>query len=106
MRSVLRGLGWLFAIVLLLGAAVTVGLDAVAWWQSGSWPWITVGELWHRLDSSSLQIAQAAVQRYIHPAIWDPIILTVLLWPAVVVFGVSGLVLALLSRTRRRRVFG
>ncbi|MDJ0893851.1 MAG: hypothetical protein QNJ92_01815 [Alphaproteobacteria bacterium] len=105
MRSVLRSLGWLLAIALLLGAAISVGLDTLSWWQSGSWPWITVGELWHRVHSSSLQITQAVVQRYIHPAIWDPIILTVLLWPAVVVFGISGVVLALLTRSRRRRLF-
>ncbi len=106
MRSVVRGLGWLFALTLLLGAAVSVGLDALSWSQSGSWPWITVGELWHRLHSSSLQLTQAVVQRYVHPALWDPVILTVLLWPAVLVLGLSGAALALLLRPRRRRRFG
>ena len=106
MRSVLRGLGWLLAMTLLVGAAVSLGLDALSWAQSGSWSWITVGELWHRMHSSSLQITQAAVQRYLHPALWDPVILTVLLWPAVLVFGLSGAVLALVLRPRRRRAFG
>ena len=45
------------------------------------------------------------VQRYIHPALWDPRIVTVLLWPAGLVFGIPGLLLLLLVRRPRRHRF-
>jgi hypothetical protein len=43
------------------------------------------------------------VERYIHPFLWDPIIINVLLAPAAVLFLVIGVLLSLRFRRRKRR---
>lgn len=50
------------------------------------------------LDAGSLNLVQAVVQRYLHPAVWDSGIQPVLTWPAVLVLGVPGLLFLLLAR--------
>jgi cytochrome c-type biogenesis protein CcmH/NrfF len=42
------------------------------------------------------------VQRYIHPFLWDPIIVTILLWWAFAVLMVLGLLILAVSGRRRR----
>ncbi|XWN32588.1 MAG: hypothetical protein ROR55_05595 [Devosia sp.] len=37
-----------------------------------------LGELWFRLSADSLNLAQAAIQRGVHPKLWDPVIQTLL----------------------------
>jgi hypothetical protein len=55
--------------------------------------WIALGQLWFQLDVASLNFTQAITQRYIHPLLWDPVAVTILLLPAVLVFWVPGLAL-------------
>lgn len=58
---------------------------------------MSLGDLWFQLSPETLQLAQPAVQRYLHPAIWDPGILTVLLlpgWLGLVLIAVLSLVIA------------
>ena len=98
LRIVLGVIGWL----LVAGAAVMAGREAVAWVQSGEWMPIAAGQLWFDLHKDSLQLVQPAIERYILPALWDPVILTVLQWPAWAVLGATGLVLALWAGRRRR----
>ena len=87
-----RLIGW---IIFLGGLAVLVH-DVLVWIDTGRWAPIAIGQLWFDLDRSSLNLVQAVVQRYVHPFLWDPIIVTVLLWWAFAVFMVLGvLVLAL-----------
>ena len=62
-----------------------------------------LGQVWFTLDAPSLNLAQAVVQRYVHPYIWDPIAITILTWPAFAVGGGLGLALMLLGTRRRRR---
>ena len=45
---------------------------------------------------------QAVVQRYLHPWLWDPAFVQLLLWPAWVVPGVLAILLFLLCRRRQR----
>ena len=61
-----------------------------------------MGELWFSLSPSTLNLAQAVVQRYIDPALWDDRILPILNWPTVAVLGIPGLLLIVLLRRRRR----
>jgi hypothetical protein len=103
----LRALGWL----LIAAATAALVYDLVGW--SGAEPLRlgTLGELWFRIDRASLNLAQAAIQRYVWPKLWDPAIVTVLLLPAVLVFAIPGgalLGLSLLGggehkRRKRRR---
>ena len=97
-----RFLGWL----LLALALVMLVRDMLAWAQGGPLTFITVGELWNNVSPSTLQVAQPAIQRHIAAWLWEPVIVSILLRPAVLVFGVPGLVLAWLFRARTRRPAG
>ena len=93
LRIVLGIIGWL----LVAGAAVMAVREAMMWAQSGAWTPIAAGQLWFDIHKDSLQLVQPAIERYILPALWDPVILTVLQWPAWAVLGVPGLILAWLA---------
>jgi ABC-type phosphate transport system permease subunit len=97
-----RFLGWLFLAL----ALVMLVRDFLTWAQSGHLAFITMGELWNRVSPSTLQLAQPAIQRHIAAWLWEPVIVSILLQPAAVVFGVPGAVLAWLFRARTRRPAG
>ena len=91
-----RVVGW---IALLSGAAVLVR-DLLVWIDTKHWAPIALGQLWYDLNRSSLNLVQAVVQRYIHPFLWDPIIVSILLCWAVAVLMVVGLVILAVSHRR------
>ena len=91
-----RVIGW---IVLLAGAAVLVR-DGLVWVDTKHWAPIALGQLWYQLNRSSLNLVQAVVQRYIHPFLWDPIIVSVLLSWAFAVLMILGVLLLVLFRRR------
>ena len=91
-----RLIGW---ILFLAGTAV-LARDVLVWVETKHWAPFALGQLWFDLDRSSLNLVQAVVQRYIHPFLWDPIIVTVLLWWAFAVLMVLGLVILALSGRR------
>ena len=93
-----RLIGWIF---FLTGLAV-LARDAFVWIETKQWAPIALGQLWYDLNPSSLNLVQAVVQRYIHPFLWDPIIVTVLLWWAFAVLMVLGLLILSLSGRRTR----
>jgi hypothetical protein len=62
-----------------------------------------LGKVWFDLSPESLNLAQAVVQRHIHPALWDPAIQEILTWPVWAVFAPLGLLLLWLGSPRRRR---
>ena len=103
----LRGIGW---VLLLLAALVLVFAVVLL---IGGTPIFseTGGEYWFKTDSESLNLAQAVTQRYLHPSVWDPFIVNILLWPVagglgvvLAVFAVPGLLMVTLFRRRRRRL--
>ena len=95
-----RLIGW---IIFLAGLAM-LARDAFVWIETKQWRPIALGQLWYDLNRSSLNLVQAVVQRYIHPFLWDPIIVTVLLWWAFAVLMVLGaLILALSGRRTQTR---
>ena len=94
-----RVIGW---IVLLAGAAVLVR-DGLVWVDTKHWAPIALGQLWYQLNRSSLNLVQAVVQRYIHPFLWDPIIVSVLLSWAFAVLMILGVLLLVLFRRRNAR---
>ena len=94
-----RVIGW---IALLAGAAVLVR-DLLVWIDTKHWAPIALGQLWYQLNRSSLNLTQAVVQRYIHPFLWDPIIVSILLcWAFLVLMGLGALLLVLFRRRARR----
>lgn len=93
-----RLIGW---VIFLAGLAL-LARDVFEWIETKHWAPIALGQLWFNLDRSSLNLVQAVVQRYVHPFLWDPIIVTVLLWWAFAVLMVLGvLILALFGRRTR-----
>jgi hypothetical protein len=94
-----RVIGWL----LVLAGLAVLASDFIAWAASGEFHLMALGELWYRLSPSTLQLAQPAIQRHLYPALWDPVIVTVLLWWAAPTLLVLGFLLVIVFRKRRVR---
>ncbi|MAG96140.1 MAG: hypothetical protein CMM08_05575 [Rhodospirillaceae bacterium] len=91
-----RAAGWLLAGLALLA----LGAELVASLEAGAYRGLALGELWYALDVSSLNLIQAVVQRHLWPLLWDPMLVTVLRWPAWISFGLVALALVLICRRR------
>ena len=91
-----RVAGWLLAGLALLA----LGAELVASLEAGSYRGLALGELRYALDVASLNLVQAVVQRHLWPALWDPVLVSVLQWPAWISFGLVAGALLLLCRRR------
>ena len=102
----LRLIGWL---LILAALAVLLWYDVWGWYQTGTWRMVRAGQVWFNLDRSSLNMAQAGIERHVARFLWFPVIATILQWPAALVLGVPGIVLLMIGRRRppigRRRIF-
>ncbi len=94
-----KSVGWiLFGLALpFLGAEIVASLEA------GRVLMMPLGLVWYQIDPGSLNLAQAVIQRYLLPALWDPAIVTLLLWPGWAVLGLPGLLLLLVCRIGKGR---
>ena len=63
---------------------------------------VSLGEIWYKIDSQSLSVSQAGIQRYVAPWLWEPVITTILFMPAWVVFGAPSLLLLWVGRKKFR----
>ncbi len=90
-RFVVRLIGFVFAIVGVGLLALLVVVTVIG--RAGE----VLGQVWFEYHHSSENLAQAIVQRYIHPAIWDPGIVTVLGWPSWLALAVTGLAALLIG---------
>lgn len=93
-------------ILALAGAEVLLG---VVIWLAGHDVTRSAGELWYKLAPDSLNLSQAIVQRYLHPAIWEQGAVPLLLrpyWESVVFLFIGLLILGsgLVYLARRRRI--
>ena len=93
-----RIIGWLLLLA-ALGCLVREGIDS---FEAKAYEMFALGELWFEVHKDSLQLAQPAIQRYVHPRVWDPMIVTVLRAPAWAVFAAPGLLLLVLCRRRNK----
>jgi hypothetical protein len=94
-----RIIGWL----LVLAALVVLGRDLIGWLDTHHLVFVPAGALWYQISPNTILLAQPAIQRHLAPWLWDPVIQTILLWPAVLVLGVPGLALLWLFQPRDRR---
>jgi hypothetical protein len=92
-----RIVGWIF----LLAAVAVFAWDVVAIVISGELAFTPLGKIWAAIDTTSLQLLQAGVQRHVAPWLWDYVIQPVLEAPAALDFFVLGAILALIFRRRR-----
>jgi hypothetical protein len=105
-----RFLGWilLLAGLFVLGRdliVLGVGYDLFAWFDARLGAPVVLGELWYAVHPASLQLLQPAIQRHIHPALWDWVVQPVLLCWAWAVFTALGIVLLALFRRRSDRAY-
>ncbi len=98
MLFVLRILGVWF-LLLAMVAAVVDGTKSLA--GGGQLVVTPLGDQWLALSPTSLQAAKAAVVTNVAPALWDPVIATILQAPTWLVFGLIGGALYWLGRKRR-----
>ncbi len=96
--------GLIIGLSLITLALLAAGAELVGSLAAGAWQPIQLGGLWAALDLDSLNLIQAVVQRYLHPVLWDPGIISLLLWPAWIVLVVPGAVLAIACWPRGRRL--
>ncbi|MGH7064918.1 MAG: hypothetical protein ACREET_12645 [Stellaceae bacterium] len=95
-----RIIGW---ALFLAGLSVLLR-DVLVWLDAGTWAPLAIGEVWYDLDRSSLNLAQAVVQRYLYPFLWNPVIVGLLLcWAFPVLIGLGAAILLVSYRRARRK---
>ena len=99
MRFVGRLVGWL----LLLAALASLGYDLAQTMKGQGFKLSPLGQLWFDLHPGSRNLIQAVIERYLWPPLWDSGMAPLLQWPALPVFLVPGLILAVLCRRPRPR---
>ena len=98
MRFVLRFL----SLVLLVVAVIAGVVDVIQSVAAGHPEFTALGLAWFEVSPDTLNAAQALVQRYVHPYLWDPVIQWVLLQPAVAVLLVLALIVYLPGYRREK----
>ncbi|TCT10536.1 hypothetical protein EDC22_10534 [Tepidamorphus gemmatus] len=96
----LRFLARTIGLWLMAGALVALVVDGAKSIAAGSIVTTPLGQLWYDLDPASLNIVQAAIERHVHPGLWDPVILSILLAPTFSVIGILGVLLMLAGRRK------
>lgn len=102
LRFVVRLIGLVFALFGVVLIVALIMLTAIG--RAGE----VLGQVWFDLHHSSENLTQAIIQRYVHPAIWDPGIVTLLGWPSWMALALTGLVALMIGWflfvvSRRRR---
>ena len=88
---------WPFVIGLLLLILALLSVAYEVWATAdGGFRSMAAGEIWFRLHPSSLNLSQAIIQRYLHPGLWDPVIIGALQWPAWSILGAPAAILMVL----------
>ena len=95
--------GRIFAFLFLWLALMAAGGEIVRSLELGTWQPIALGWLWFSIDSGSLNSSQAVVERYLHPLVWDPIVVWILKKPGWLIFAAISAVCFLVFRKRRPR---
>lgn len=96
--AIVRAVAWLFLLV-----AVIVFTSDLTQTVNGSAPASSsLLSHWKTTSPGTLAATGSFVQHYGHPKLWDPVLLRLMLLPAWLLIGTLGVVLAVLSRGKRR----
>lgn len=90
-----RILGYAFVILAVLAAVRDIYRTVLAG-EAGQTP---LGQLWFTYSAHTLNVAQAGIQRGIHPAVWDPgmtFFLQLPAWLSLFLFALMALLIATL----------
>lgn len=100
MRFLFRLLA-MFALAIAVVMAVTDATRSIA---ASDWVLTPLGQSWYSVSPDTLNLAQAVTQRYLLPALWDPVMVFILNQPGWAVFAVLALLFyAVGHRPARRR---
>lgn len=91
------------SVVALAVAVILAVVDATRSIAASELVLTPLGTSWFAVSPESLNGAQALVQRYVFPVLWDPIIVTILTLPGFVVFLVLALLFYMIGRRPARR---
>ena len=98
----LRLIAKFFGILSLVLSVITAVLDLTRSIANSTLTITPLGKDWAEFHRESLLLLQPAIERYIHPLVWDPVIQTILLRPSWLVFFILALIFLWLGRKRRR----
>jgi hypothetical protein len=98
----LRFLSRFIGLWLLAGALVALVVDGSKTIAAGGIVTTSLGAMWTSISPQSLIATEAVIVDSVGPALWNPVIQSILNTPGFVVFGVLGIVLMLLGRKKRR----
>ena len=93
-----RFLAW----ILLLIAMIAIVGDFTRAANGGSSTVTTAFAYWKLVSPQSLASSANFVQRSLHPWLWDPVAMRLLMLPVWLIIGALGLALAVLGRKKRR----
>ena len=99
LKPILRILA-LFALAMAL---ITAVLDITRSIADSTIVMTSFGVDWQNFAPGALNQAHDLVKQYLHPAIWDPVIIQILRVPSWIIFGVIWFLLSLLGSRRKSR---
>jgi hypothetical protein len=94
----------LFALFFLAVAIILAVVDATHSVAQGAYVMTALGQSWYSVSPSTINLAQALVQRYTLPFLWDPVMVWILTLPGFVVFAALALIFYAIGHKPRRRV--
>lgn len=89
-----RFLGYAFVI----GAAITGFRDLWLSVKQNTMVLTSLGETWFAISPDTLNLMQAGIQRGLHPAIWDPVIVYFLMLPSFTAFLILAAIVLLIAQ--------
>ena len=96
-RFLLRFLGlWILA-----AAFIFLVYDGAGWVANGALNSVRSINFGPTFTRTACSLLQPAVERYVSPWLWNPVIMTVLEQPVWLVFGIIGAALILLGRKKK-----
>lgn len=86
----IKGLFRIFAFLLLAAGFVAVVMDGARTMANGTLDYAKFGGTTFLLLGERFLLLQPAVERHLHPLLWDPVLLSLLVLPTSVVLLVLG----------------
>lgn len=99
----IRFLFRLLALFCLAVAIIMAVVDATNSVAANAYVTTPLGQSWYSVSPATINLAQALVQRYTFPFLWDPVMVWILNLPGFVVFAGLALLLYIVGHKPRRR---
>lgn len=101
----MRPLLWLISLpfralgyVAVVAAMIAGGLDLWRSVQRDEMVLTPLGEIWFQYSADTLNLMQAAIQRGVHPALWDPVFVSFIGLPAFLALMILAAVALLIAQ--------